>query len=93
MYLTRTSPMTRDRRVDAINTTVAENTECACDGRSSAKPRTHRERGEGWVVSDSVTGVDSTGPRHIAAKKEPASAIDASMLFKGGNACSGYSEG
>jgi hypothetical protein len=32
MYLTRTSPMMRDRNVDAMSTTVAEKTLCACEG-------------------------------------------------------------
>jgi hypothetical protein len=39
--LTRTNPMTRDKNVETISTTVAENTECACDGRSRRSPRVH----------------------------------------------------
>ena len=42
MYLTRTSPMMRDRNVDAINTRVAVNAVCACDGRSAPRARAHR---------------------------------------------------
>ena len=51
MYLIRTSPMMRDRNVDAISTMVAVNAVCACDGRSNPKPRAHLERAEGedWV--------------------------------------------
>src|ERR1017187_8191084 len=60
MYLTRTRPMMRDRKVDAMRTMVAEKTECACDGRSRARPRAHRERVEVWVGDASATSVDST---------------------------------
>ena len=45
MYLTRTSPMMRDRNVDAISTTVAVNAECACDGRNTRITRATRSRG------------------------------------------------
>ncbi len=47
MYLTRTSPMMRDRKVDAISTTVAENAVCACEGRSTPSTRVHRDCGGG----------------------------------------------
>ena len=47
MYLIRTSPMMRDRNVDAISTTVALNAECACDGRSIRSARAHRDCGLG----------------------------------------------
>jgi hypothetical protein len=43
MYLTRASPMIRERNVETISTTVAENTECACEGLSSRSPRAHRD--------------------------------------------------
>jgi len=49
MYLTRTSPMMRDRNVDTMRMTVAEKIECACDGRNKRRPRAHHGRGEGWV--------------------------------------------
>ena len=77
MYLTRTNPMMRDKKAEDMSTTVAEKTECACDGRSMARPRAQRERGEGWVGIASATGVDSTGTRPIAARREPAGAIHA----------------
>ena len=50
MYLTRTSPMMRDRNVDTISTTVAEKTLCAWEGCSRPRPRAHRERARasGW---------------------------------------------
>jgi prolyl oligopeptidase len=53
----------RDRKVDAISTTVALNAECACDGRSIPIARAHRELGSrpGWVECVSVTRVDFTG--------------------------------
>lgn len=47
MYLTRNSPMMRDRKVDTIRITVAEYTLCACDGCSSRNPRAHRDRTRG----------------------------------------------
>src|ERR1035437_10057588 len=62
MYLTRTSPIMRDRKVDTMSSTVAEKTECECDGRSTRTPRAHREPGEDWVGIASATGVNSTGP-------------------------------
>jgi hypothetical protein len=43
MYLTRTSPMMRDRNVEAISRTVAEKAVCAWDGRSIPNARAHRE--------------------------------------------------
>ncbi len=43
MYFTRTSPMMRDRKVDAISRIVAVNAVCACEGRSIPNPRAHRE--------------------------------------------------
>ncbi len=44
MYLTRTSPMMRDRKVDAISRMVAVKAVCAREGRSSPRPRAHRDR-------------------------------------------------
>jgi hypothetical protein len=35
--------MIRDRKVDAMSTTVAENAVCACEGRSIHTPRAHRD--------------------------------------------------
>src|ERR1017187_1708109 len=43
MYLTLTSPTIRERKVETISTTVAENTECACEGRSIPTPRAQRD--------------------------------------------------
>jgi len=43
MYWTRTSPMIRDRKVEAISRIVAVNAVCACDGRRSPTPRVHRD--------------------------------------------------
>jgi hypothetical protein len=47
MYLTRTSPMMRDRNVEAISTIVAVNAVCACEGRSIPTPRAHLDRAGG----------------------------------------------
>jgi hypothetical protein len=49
MYFTRTSPMIRDRNTETINTTVALNAECACDGRNTrnARPIKDGEPGRG----------------------------------------------
>src|ERR1700761_8844192 len=54
MYLTRTSPIMRDRKVEAMSTTVAEKTLCACEGCRRARPRPHQERaaGEEGCVED-----------------------------------------
>jgi hypothetical protein len=41
MYLTRTKPMILERKVDTIKTIVAENAECAWEGRSIPRPRVH----------------------------------------------------
>jgi hypothetical protein len=49
MYLTRTSPMMRDRKTDTINTTVALNAVCACDGRIIPIARIHLDRAGGEV--------------------------------------------
>ena len=47
MYLTRTRPMMRDRKVETMSTMVAENALCACEGRSNPRPRAQRDRGGG----------------------------------------------
>jgi len=47
MYLTRTSPMIRDRKVDAISRTVAVKAVCACEGRNNPTPRAHQDCGAG----------------------------------------------
>src|SRR5579875_145400 len=44
MYFIRTRPMIRDRKVETISTTVAENTLWAWPGCSSPRPRDHHER-------------------------------------------------
>ena len=49
MYLTRTSPMMRDRKVDAISRMVAVKAVCAREGRSSPRPRAQREGARGEV--------------------------------------------
>jgi hypothetical protein len=63
MYLTRTRPMMRDRKVEAISTSVAVKAVCACDGRNNPRPRAHLDRvaGEGSVEGHSATGLDSNG--------------------------------
>jgi hypothetical protein len=43
MYLPRTSPITRDRKVKVISKMVAVKAVCACEGRSIPRPRAHRE--------------------------------------------------
>ena len=62
-YLTRTRPMMRDRKVEAISTSVAVKAVCACDGRNNPRPRAHLDRvaGEGSVEGHSATGLDSNG--------------------------------
>jgi hypothetical protein len=47
MYFTRTSPIIRDRNVDAISRMVAVKAVCVCEGRSIPRPRAHRERAGG----------------------------------------------
>ena len=44
MYLMRTRPMMRDRKVEAISTTVALKTVCACEGCSIPAARAHLAR-------------------------------------------------
>ena len=39
--------MIRDRKVETINTMVAENALCVCEGRSNPSPRAQRDRGAG----------------------------------------------
>jgi hypothetical protein len=63
MYLTRTSPMMRERNVETISTTVAEKRNARAKGAAEASPRAHRERREGWGWDTSATGVDFTGMR------------------------------
>jgi len=41
MYLIRTRPMMRDRKVEAISTRVAVKAVCACEGRSNPMARVH----------------------------------------------------
>jgi len=48
MYLTRTRPMMRDRKVEAISTSVAVKP-CACDGATTPGARIDRVAGEGSV--------------------------------------------
>ena len=72
-----------------MSTTVAEKTECACDGRSRERPRAHGERGGDELEGASATGLILTGHTQLAAQKEPASAILPSILSRGGVVCSG----
>ena len=64
MYLTRTSPMMRDRNVDTMSTTVAEKTLCAWEGWRASRKRTHRERAldnggvGGWDGGELATADD-----------------------------------
>src|SRR5260370_37520770 len=62
MYLTRTRPMMRDRKVEAISTTVAVKAVCACDGRIAPSARAHRDCGgrKGSVEDELFTCLDST---------------------------------
>jgi hypothetical protein len=55
--------MIRDRKVEAISTTVALNAECACEGRSIPRARFQRASGLQFVpvLEVSVTAVDFTG--------------------------------
>ena len=68
MYLTRTSPMIRDRKAEVISSTVALYAVCACEGRKTPTRRAHRERGCGeiGVEEDPDTKVDSTGSQACA---------------------------
>lgn len=54
-----------DRNVDAISSSVAEKTECACDGRSMLTKRAQREAGArpGSEVGVPVTSIDFSGVR------------------------------
>jgi hypothetical protein len=45
--------MIRDKNVETISTTVAENALCVCEGRSKRNPRAHRE-GKGAASSVGV---------------------------------------
>src|ERR1035438_2311248 len=71
MYLTRTSPMIRERKVDAISRMGAVTAVCACDGRSNPRPRAHRDcgAGEDCVGAELSTGLDFTG---LACGRGPA---------------------
>src|SRR5271167_3826271 len=80
MYLTLTSPMMRERNVETMSTTVAEKTECACEGRSASSPRVQRERREGWDWDTSATGVDFTGMQSQARGRWSQSCARAGIL-------------
>src|SRR3954451_24508358 len=70
MYFTRTRPMMRDRKVDAISTRVAVNAVCACEGRSAPSARDHRvcEVRNGSVDGELSTCIDFTGNLDWAAR-------------------------
>lgn len=72
IYLTRASPMMRDRKADAISTRVAVKAVCAYDGRSNPAARDHlvRTGGAGSVEGLPATEVDSTGVVRLAVAKK-----------------------
>ena len=48
VYLTRTRPIMRERKVETMRSTVAEKAECACAGCSIPRRRASVERGSAW---------------------------------------------
>src|ERR1700733_7747281 len=71
MYLTRTRPMMRERKVDAIRMMVAEKAECAWEGRRKRRLRAQREEpgAEDSVEGDSPTRAASTAPSRRRAAR------------------------
>ena len=67
MYLTRTSPMMRDRKVDTISRMVAEKAVCACEGRSIPRPRAQRDGSLGKVELVAILPLESILPGLRAA--------------------------